>query len=152
MISRFSPRKCVRIARLSALPELSRTTTWIFGPAHEHACAILEIATGPCRFVGSRIESCKGLTAGVVCGLQPVCADSVAATTPCRSRPPYPVQCAPAVAHMIVGRFVCRAVRSACRTRPDHSPDFQAKARPRGCWTRSRTHVRPTVPFRQTAR
>jgi hypothetical protein len=48
---------------LSALPELSRTMTSMFGPAHEHTCAILEIATGPSRFVGSKIESCTGLAA-----------------------------------------------------------------------------------------
>jgi hypothetical protein len=34
--------------------------TWIFGLAHEQACAILDIAIGPARFVGSKIESCTG--------------------------------------------------------------------------------------------
>jgi hypothetical protein len=70
MISQWSRRKWDSNARLSALPELSRTMTWIFGLAHEHACAILDMAIGPDRFVGSNIESCTALlpAIGKVCG------------------------------------------------------------------------------------
>jgi hypothetical protein len=43
---------------------LSRMMTSMFGVAHEHACAILEQASRPGRFVAIKIESCTARTAG----------------------------------------------------------------------------------------
>jgi hypothetical protein len=49
---------------LRASPELSRTMTSMPPPAHEQACAILEQARSPVRWVGIKMESCMGPAAG----------------------------------------------------------------------------------------